>query len=686
MQNPPKPPNRPGFLQIDTPLEIKGIAPDHMRPGPRTSNDNRAGPFGRGVSVYYQNLQTIRTTTQALDQDYQNRLGQLPQAIEVDLANVRAEGATHPVPPVQSIVRELGVLHTLSQRKANEFHSKTLTANEFYGGDPFNRHVNAFMTKATTMEKWPGPNGIAMQALQRSLHAANDARVAARFLQSLQQRTADLQSILAVLQAAEQSRLAAERIAAEQAKIQAQAKAQAEALAQLQARETARLASLAQAQRQAAEQARVVAETTARQLAEEQTRLASLAEAKRQAELLRAEAERQENENRLAAPEVHSVFPASGMAASSPAIAVASTAIALSPEKVQAIQTALRSAVQVVTAAGAAALGSALVGFAALLLPSRLGNGERIVMSVPLAELTTENATYLRETADRKGSVDLPVGLGFRSISSGTEMFAVTTDGFDLRTEVPVLNADYNEQTGLYQIAVPDSPSGFLTWTPAVTPGDSTTALPAAETQTAPYTGASIVMIEGRLDLHPIVVEGWESFIIVFPDDSGIAPLYVVFSSPYEGATVRGKYSGRLFNPEQAGGPILDLDWRKVVITHAGIDAVKMHTFRLNQSDANDFMIQRLEKILGGHMEVTDTDLRYYTHEIRELERYRAFGYGDNISPPEDTPIWNNAHTATLEDYKLGNELTLLYTEEAINAMNAQDQRDYEIDMRSFDQ
>lgn len=685
MQNPPRPPNRPGFLQIDTPLEIKGVAPDHMRPGPRTSNDNRAGPFGHGVSAYNQNLQTIRTTTQALDQDFQNRLGQLPQAIEADLATVRSEGATHPLPPLQSVVRELGVLHTLSQRKAHEFHSKTLAAHEFYGGDPFNRHVNAFMTKATTMEKWPGPNGIAMQALQRSLHAANDARLAARFLQSLQQRTADLQNILAVLQAAEQSRLAAERIAAEHAQIQAQAKAQAEALAQLQARENARLAALAQTQRQAAEQARITAEIAARQVAEEQTRLATLAEAERQAELLRAQAERQEYE-RPATPEIHSVFPASGTAASVPTFAAASTVIALSPDKVLAIHSALRSAVQVVTAAGTAALGSALVGFAALLMPSRLGNGERWVMSVPLAELTTEHLTSLSEIADRQGSVDLPLGLGFRSISSGIEAFAITTDGFDLRTDVPVVNADYNEQTGLYQIAIPGAPGDFLTWTPIVTPGDSSTVLPTTETRTAPLTGASIIPIEGRLDLHPIVVDGWERFIIVFPDDSGIAPLYVVFSSPYEGATVRGKYSGRLFNPEQSGGPVLDLDWRKAVINRAGIDAVKMHTVRLNQSDANDIMIQRLEQILGGYTEVTDTDLRYYTHEIRELERYRAFGYSDNISPPEDIPVWNNAHTATLEDYKLGNELTLLYTEEAINAMNAQDQREYEQDMRSFGQ
>jgi hypothetical protein len=181
-------------------------------------------------------------------------------------------------------------------------------------------------------------------------------------------------------------------------------------------------------------------------------------------------------------------------------------------------------------------------------------------------------------------------------------------------------------------------------------------------------------------------VEEWDRFIIVFPDDSGIAPLYVVLSSPYAGANVKGKYSGRLFNPEQAGGPILDLDWRTAVITQAGIDAVKLHITRLDQSDANDIMVRRLEKILSQHGKITDTDLRYYTHEIRELERYRAFGYSDTASPSDESQIWNNAHTATLEDYKLGSELTLLYSEEAISAMNAQDQREYEKDMRSFEQ
>ncbi|WP_235375724.1 S-type pyocin domain-containing protein [Pseudomonas lini] len=502
-------------------------------------------------------------------------------------------------------------------------------------------------------------------------------------IQLLNQQQVNVLNWLAVVQAEDQARIAAEqearRIAAELARINEQA----ETLA----REQARLAVLAEAQRLATEQALIVAEAAARQVAAEQAQLAALAEAQRQAELLRVEAKRQEHEKQQAALAALRGYPALGAtASSSPVFSFASTAVILAPETSAAILSTLRSALQMVTAAGAATLGSVLIGFAALLTPSRLGNGERFTMSVPLAELTSESPQSLRAIADRQGTLDLPVGIGYRPIGSRAEVFVVTTDGFDIRSSVPVLHATYDLLNDVYETVLPDSPTDFLTWTPAITPGNSSTEQPIVQTETPAYTGAPIIPIEGRLDLNPILVQGWDRFIIVFPDDSGIAPLYVVFSSPYAGANVKGKYSGRLFNPEQAGGPILDLDWRTAVITQAGIDAVKLHITRLDQSDANDIMVRRLEKILSQHGKITDTDLRYYTHEIRELERYRAFGYSDTASPSDESQIWNDAHTATLEDYKLGSELTILYSEEAISAMNAQDQREYEKDMRSFEQ
>ncbi|MNN80646.1 hypothetical protein D3C81_1973990 [compost metagenome] len=83
-------------------------------------------------------------------------------------------------------------------------------------------------------------------------------------------------------------------------------------------------------------------------------------------------------------------------------------------------------------------------------------------------------------------------------------------------------------------------------------------------------------------------------------------------------------------------------------------------------------MIDRLEKILQGISQATDTDKRFYTHETRELERFRALGIPDKIRPSDVGEVWNNTHTATLEDYQLTSEPELLYTPEAMEADNQQ--------------
>ena len=672
-----------------------------------------SGMFGIPANVVV-NSREFAAHSMKTAREFQTRTEQLAQSIEQDLAVTRLEGPTHPLPPAEAITRELGVRHTLILRKTAEFHQKTALAHQYFGDDPLTKNFDDYFRKARSIDRTVNSRGIAVQAWAASYRAAHEARLLAQSIQILNQQQVNVLNWLAAVQANDQARAAAEqeahRAAAELARINEQARLAAlaeaarlaaerervaaeerrqEAIAQaarllkeqeeIRNREQARLAALAEAQRLAVEQARIAAEAAARQVAAEQARLAALAEQQRQAELRWAEAERQEQEKRQSISEVHHVYPTLGAAAvSGPVFAFASTTITLAPAGAAAILTALRSALQWVTMAGAAMAGPVLMGFAALLTPSRLGNGERFVMSVPLAELSSESAQSLRAIADRQGTLDLPVGLGHRPIDSGAEVFVITANDFDIRSSVPVLHATYDLLNDVYETVLPDSPTDVLTWTPAITPSDNSTELPIAHTQNPAYSGAPIVPIEGRLDLHPILVEGWDRFIIVFPDDSGIAPLYVVFSSPYQGASVKGKYSGRLFNPEQAGGPILDLDWRTAVMTQTGIDAVKLHIARLDQSDANDMMVQRLEKILNGYSQLTDTDLRYYTHEIRELERFRALGLSDDFKPERGSPVWNNTHTATLEDYQLSSDDTQLYSPDAIHAGNRQIARIYE--------
>ena len=148
-----------------------------------------------------------------------------------------------------------------------------------------------------------------------------------------------------------------------------------------------------------------------------------------------------------------------------------------------------------------------------------------------------------------------------------------------------------------------------------------------------------------------------------------------MLSNPYGETNARGQYSGRDYNTDKAGGPIHNLDWKGATIDRAGIDKVKLHTGRFAESDANKIMIDRLENILQGRLQITDTDKRFYTHEIRGLERYRNMNIKDGVLPDNPGEVWNNAHTTTLEDYKLGNDGTLLYTQEAIKAVEEQELR-----------
>lgn len=56
-------------------------------------------------------------------------------------------------------------------------------------------------------------------------------------------------------------------------------------------------------------------------------------------------------------------------------------------------------------------------------------------------------------------------------------------------------------------------------------------------------------------------------------------------------------------------------------------------------------------------------DLRFYTHELRKYLRYKKLGYsiGQPSDPDQAYDLWNNAHTATLEDYGLKEGFGVLF-------------------------
>ncbi|KXA01255.1 colicin-D domain protein [Citrobacter koseri] len=273
-------------------------------------------------------------------------------------------------------------------------------------------------------------------------------------------------------------------------------------------------------------------------------------------------------------------------------------------------------------------------------------------------------------------SVNLPVR-GQLVINNGQlAMRLLKTGNSSIPAAVPVLNAVRDAATGLDKITVPavaGAPARTILVNPASAPSKpSNTGNQKPVPVTPVHTGTEIKPVETLVTTTTPAVDagGLRDFIYWRPDaaGTGVEPVYVMLSGPYGETNAKGKYSGREYNKDKAGGPIQNLDWKTATIDRAGVDKVKLHTGRFGESPDNKVMIDRLEKILKGELQPTDTDKRFYTHEIRELERYRSVGVPDGVSPDDDGATWNNTHTATLEDYKLSSDRSLLYTPEALKA------------------
>ncbi|EBR0130818.1 pyocin [Salmonella enterica subsp. enterica serovar Ajiobo] len=236
------------------------------------------------------------------------------------------------------------------------------------------------------------------------------------------------------------------------------------------------------------------------------------------------------------------------------------------------------------------------------------------------------------------------------------------------RGKIPVINAVKDSITGVYKASLPSSATILINpVNPPIPPGfPGGISIP--ELKFPFHTGTSteipVTPINTGFPLPDDI--SFTDFILVFPDGSGLKPVYIMLSSPYGETNAKGKFSGRDYHTERAGGPIEVLDWRIAVIDREGVDKVRLHISRFGSSADNDIMLERLEYILTGTFPATDTDKRFYTHEIRELERYRNLGIKDGVRPENEGEVWNNTHTATLEDYQLSSDDALLYTAEAL--------------------
>lgn len=515
----------------------------------------------------------IKATENAVKAAYTVNSANSGVAIEADLANLRAQFPAAVSTTAQAYQHELNIRNILTQQKTTQLHTQTSLADSFYGLSPLNSTIGDYLARAQALDGAVTPYGPAYSKWVASFKAGYSAKLLTEHIQLLNSQQVHVQNLLAGAQA-EERRVAAEqqaqRVAAEQSRI----RAEAEALAH--AQEQVRLAALAEAERVAAEQARLAAEAAARYIAAEQARLEAEADVQRQAEQLRLENQRKAEEQALRdamaaldAAKGSRPFRVSGAAAASgPVFTVAAGTLAVDAVTNLAIRTALRSAAATAITALAAAVGTAsgvviVVGVAALVYYALRDNKEPYALSLPLSDLTTYDAGALNAIAQANGDIELPVAIGSRSVDNTTEFSVAATNGTSVSRKVPVRFATYDPALNVYRSESATAQSPGMTWTPIVSPGDASTALPAAQPDVAPYTGATATALEGRIDENPeLDLYSFGGFIYVFPVESGIPPQFVVFrdrrSEPGvtsgAGQLVSGNWMGTASMPE--GAPI----------------------------------------------------------------------------------------------------------------------------------
>ena len=163
----------------------------------------------------------------------------------------------------------------------------------------------------------------------------------------------------------------------------------------------------------------------------------------------------------------------------------------------------------------------------------------------------------------------------------------------------------------------------------------------------------SAVRIERSTAYRAAVEAAYQQYAI----DHGAAARETAAADVPTGA--RGPASRRAFDPEAAGGPIRQLDAEKAEITHEGVREVAAHLRRFTGGGPLDApeqgMLDRLTSVASGAMKPTSYDLNFFTHELDEAGRYAQLGFGPesgvDLGSSEMYEVWNDVHTAALEDY-----------------------------------
>ncbi|MGF6392697.1 hypothetical protein QFZ86_001601 [Pseudomonas plecoglossicida] len=478
------------------PTHVGAQPPRIASSAPGGSVANHVGPILEGFKISAAGAMKI--ADDAARVVYLKSLSKLAGLLEQEVSAVRKGLGSAQRSDIESFQKDIAARTVLLNRKTIDLGKQQKLANSYYGSSPFGKSAG-YYAAATFQNIATGR--IKVSNTQEPLNAAYRAAY------TVQLREAEIKMLQAQISALQQ----ALNTAQEQLRVEAEAQARARQKAEAQAR----------ARQEAGAAARAKAEVEA------------VAKAKAEAEAA-IQAEAQAQATRLA-----NTFTMSGTATFGGPLVVTAVGHVVST----ALNISLSASIGAALAALRGAAGSVAVpfvaGVAALLYSSRLGNGElpeRYVLQMPLEMLDPQIDLPLAPGNAIGSHAELPYRFSSHATEAGdSEILVIKTEGQVVPSQVRVLAATHDRERNLYNATTADVPTRTLTWTPIAQPANASTGLPAERPEAAIYEGATLTPVEVRIDGYPSVADAsLDDYIIVFPADSGLPPLYVMFKDRRE--------------------------------------------------------------------------------------------------------------------------------------------------------
>ncbi|HHL2561621.1 TPA: S-type pyocin domain-containing protein [Yersinia enterocolitica] len=156
-----------------------------------------------------------------------------------------------------------------------------------------------------------------------------------------------------------------------------------------------------------------------------------------------------------------------------------------------------------------------------------------LVGSFSLSDIALAPATPL----PRQGEIELPVRILMTDKDDWTSVYAVKTRAANVAANVKVGQAQLDKSSGVYTFTTDTLPPRTFTFTPAHPPGTDISPVlpqPASAPVFPQHTGTDIKILATRGTLTFLAHEevSFHDYIIWFPVESGLEPVYVYFKSP----------------------------------------------------------------------------------------------------------------------------------------------------------